>query len=301
MFNSKYPIVAVGMNKVSDINLALAVSRAGAVPSLSSFNYYLDNDLLDLIALKKDLDYYQEQNQKCDFIFSIDDKTLIKNSQLFDFFKEFDIKFLEIIDTRTLTRLDFQELIEKIKTLDIKVFLKLLKITTDKTSRVNIFIQKYFDGIIIKGPNGAGRVLDDTISLEEMTQQCVDIFSNMVIIPCGGVGSKEDVKSLLSYGATAVGVGTLFAASEESCLSVEAKQSLIKSNFSDISKLDTYDLQQNSLVFSIEAGSLENNTAGLKKGIATGTSGHIFAGKGIDHINEIRSVKNIVEDLCSLL
>jgi NAD(P)H-dependent flavin oxidoreductase YrpB (nitropropane dioxygenase family) len=301
MFNSKYPIVAVGMNKVSDINLALAVSRAGAVPSLSSFNYYLDNDLLDLSALKKDLEYYQEQNQICDFIFSIDDITLIKNSQLFDFFKEFNIKFLEIIDTRTLARLDFQELITQIRVLDIKVFLKLLKITNDKNAQVNIFIQKNFDGIIIKGPNGAGRVSDDVISLEEMTQQCADIFSNMTIISCGGIGSKEDVKSLLSCGASVVGVGTLFAASEESCLSAEAKQRLIKSNFSDISKLDTNDLHQNSLVFSIEGRSLANNTAGLEKGIATGTSGHIFAGKGIDYINEVRSVKDIIEDLCSLL
>jgi NAD(P)H-dependent flavin oxidoreductase YrpB (nitropropane dioxygenase family) len=305
MFNSKYPIVAVGMNTVSDVNLALAVSKAGAVPSLSSFNYYLGNDLIDLATLKKDLEYYQRHNQVCDLIFSTSDITLIKNYQLFDFFKEFDIKFLEIIATNLLTssgKLAVIRLLTKIKQENRKVFLKLLKISDSTKLLLDAFIKKsLIDGIILKGPNGAGRVANNSSSLEELTRVWSDIFSEIGIIPCGGVGSKEDVKNLISHGATAVGVGTLFAASEESCLSVEAKQRLIKSNSSDISTLNTYDFDQNSLVFSNEGRSLNNNTVGLKKGIITGNAGHIFVGKGIDQIDKIRSVKDIVEDLCSLL
>lgn len=305
MFNSKYPIVAVGMNTVSDVNLALAVSKAGAVPSLSSFNYYLGNDLIDLATLKKDLEYYQRHNQVCDFIFSTSDIVLIKNYQLFDFFKEFDIKFLEIIATDLLTssgKLAVIRLLEKIKQENRKVFLKLLKISGSTKLLLDAFIKKsLIDGIILKGPNGAGRVANNSSSLEELTQVWSDIFSEIGIIPCGGVGSKEDVKNLISHGATAVGVGTLFAASEESCLSIEAKQRLINSSSSDISVLNTYDFNQNSLVFSNEGRSLDNNTNGLKKGIATGNAGHIFVGKGIDQIDKIRSVKDIIEDLCSLL
>ena len=39
-FNSKHPIIAMPMNGVSTVDLAIAVTRAGAVPSLSIFNYY---------------------------------------------------------------------------------------------------------------------------------------------------------------------------------------------------------------------------------------------------------------------
>ena len=38
LLGSKYPIIAMAMNKVSDVNLAIAVRKAGAIPSLSVFN-----------------------------------------------------------------------------------------------------------------------------------------------------------------------------------------------------------------------------------------------------------------------
>ena len=38
-FNSKYPIICAGMNRVSDVKLALAVKQAGCYPSLVSVNH----------------------------------------------------------------------------------------------------------------------------------------------------------------------------------------------------------------------------------------------------------------------
>ena len=38
-FNTKYPILAAPMNRVSDAKLAVAVANAGCIPSFSIFNY----------------------------------------------------------------------------------------------------------------------------------------------------------------------------------------------------------------------------------------------------------------------
>jgi NAD(P)H-dependent flavin oxidoreductase YrpB (nitropropane dioxygenase family) len=53
ILKSKYPVVAMAMNKVSDLPLAIAVAKSGGVPSFSIFNYK-NYDLLekDIIEFK---------------------------------------------------------------------------------------------------------------------------------------------------------------------------------------------------------------------------------------------------------
>ena len=46
-FNSKYPIIALAMNQVSDAKFAIECSNAGIYPSISLFNYNTFNLLLD--------------------------------------------------------------------------------------------------------------------------------------------------------------------------------------------------------------------------------------------------------------
>jgi hypothetical protein len=117
------------------------------------------------------------------------------------------------------------------------------------------------------------------------------------LIPQGGIGTPAQVRSLLSAGAAAVGIGTVFAASKESCLSQEAKAKIIHSSSKDLVKLDSR--QQALAIGDLPEFTPDdwNRHNSLMDGITTGQSGHVYMGTAIDHINEILSVKEIVEYL----
>jgi NAD(P)H-dependent flavin oxidoreductase YrpB (nitropropane dioxygenase family) len=304
MFNSKYPIIALGMNQVSDLNLSLAVARAGAIPTLSIFNYLKPDNDIDTDKLVTDLELFKKEFKNYNFILSVDVALLIKYDKfLFEILKRFQITHIEIVPDPILIEkkfLLFKQILDKIKTLEIKLLVKMISIELD-----NIwidFINQYFDGIIVKGPHGAGRVdSDSNKTLAQLTNECLTIFPDKCIVPCGGVGSSVEVAKLIQLGAGAVGMGTLFAVAQESPLSVAAKEQLVNSNFANLKKLKTVDFNQNALVLSEVQQSNINNTQGLVEGIRTGKTGHIFAGKSIDSITEIRPVSEIIKDLCTLL
>jgi len=305
MFNSKYPIVAVGMNKVSDIHLALAVSEAGGIATVSGFNYLIPVNRIDTEQLTNDFDFYQSQRKSCDFIFSIDDQMLIGQNCLLDILIQYKIKYIELITTPEFVKNNygvFKYRIQKLKEQNIKILLKMITIPMDENSEWRRYINKTFDAIIIKGRDGAGRVLENSnLSLLDLTEICIKKFPGKHIIPCGGIGDASDVKQLIDAGASAVGIGTLFAASSESPLSEEAKEKIVSSGINEIQKLSTNDLKQNALIFTEIDQDKENNTKGLIIGIKSGSEGHIFIGKGVGNINSIKSTKDIMSELTIFL
>lgn len=291
MFNSKYPIVSVAMNQVSDINLAVAVAAAGGVPSLSIFNYMGDGPGVDTAKLIKDLDYYKDRINTGDLIFSMCPRSVRDLNWFLGMLNDYNITFIELL----LDHPDDVKMAAKYKTDSTTILLK-----EHITTRI---FQKYpyADGIIFKGPAAAGRVKHSIITLEDITSHMVAKYPDKIIIPSGGICSADQVKNLIDLGATAVGVGTLFAAAVESPLSVAAKNKLIDSTFADVTLLPTSAHGQNALVFSRTMNDVENNTIGLRNGIRTGTHGHIFAGQAIDSITEISTVQTILDDLGKLL
>lgn len=287
------------MNQVSNLKLALAVAEAGAVPTISGFNYISQNLCLNIAKLVGDFDIYISCRNRCDFIFSIDDRFLVNNKiELLKCFVKYKIQYVELILDSCFLKDNINELnkiIIDLKNNNIKLLTKLISLKVSGT-----YINNNFDGIIFKGPHGAARVTDDTdVSIKNLLRKCIDKFPNKFIIASGGIGTAKEVNDLLNAGAGAIGIGTMFAASEESPLSNAAKEKLVNSSFQDLKKLKTYDYDQNALIFSEIKQSKINNTLGLVRGIATGSQGHIFAGKSIDNINEIKSVQKIVQDLCS--
>jgi NAD(P)H-dependent flavin oxidoreductase YrpB (nitropropane dioxygenase family) len=304
IFNSKYPIVAVGMNKVSDITLAIAVAEAGGIPTISCFNYVStrNDNIFNVEKLRNDLSLFD--HHQYDLVISLDDNFLLTHSYLISIFKEYKIKYVEILvnffaDNEQFLKVKF--LIDDLLSANIKLLTKMFA-PLDSANKWNNYIKENFDGIIVKGSLGAGRVLSDkTYTLQMLTEMFIKNYPDKFIIASGGVGSPVEVKQLIDCGAGAVGIGTLFAASQESILSIETKKRMIESTFKNIETLDTYDLNQNALVFSNIDQNKENNTEGLVQGIKTGTAGHVFAGKGINYINEIQTSKSIIKNLCSLL
>ena len=94
-FNSKYPILLAGMNKVSDLRLATVAHGCGIFASLSVFNYY-DNRISKPVYqnLKKDILEFQDKAGSSNLMISTNDKFL------------FDTEFLEICQLKLFTHLE---------------------------------------------------------------------------------------------------------------------------------------------------------------------------------------------------
>jgi enoyl-[acyl-carrier protein] reductase II len=298
MFTSKFPIISLGMNKVSDLSLALAVSEADAIPTISGFNYVDEHLNLNLKELNLHFSIYKNRRDKCDFIFSINDKLLVNNIEIIDLVLKYNIPYLEIIMDNGFNKSVIKS-IEVLRNNNIKLLTKLISLDISDITLINF--NKFFDGFIIKGSEGAGRIVENNKPIQELLLESLNLFPNKHIIPSGGIGTPEQVKELIELGATAVGIGTLFAASTESSIAYTAKEKIINSNFNNITQLDTIDYKQNALVFSKINQSKVNNTRGLVMGVITGEEGHVFAGKSINYITEIKTVKEIVNYLCKNL
>jgi hypothetical protein len=281
-FDSRYPIVAMPMNGVSDINLAIVVSQAGAVPSISFFNYYT-NGKINFPWFEKELKRFIDITGSTEIILSMHWEHLISNFVI-DILLENKIKLIELF-IRPLDHHLWPELskqIDAIKVHGINVMFK----TTGMLPSSN------FDSIVLKGPQAAGRSFGGSASLEERYDTVKEKIGSK-IIPSGGIGSPEQVKYFMDREAIAIGIGTLLAASEESCVSLETKQKIIDSSSVDIKLIGP--LNCRGLLFSRLDNDDENNSKSLYAGIKGTSSGCIYAGNGIDHITKIMPVKDIVE------
>ena len=290
--------MAAAMNQVSDANLAIAVREAGALPSISIFNYADHDDNVDYSLLEDELTKYIETTGDGLLVLSVDPTVI--DIRLISLLQKYSISHLELIPNyhsikNSHSRSVLENNLYKIQALGIKIILKVVVYPKD-IKYWSVWNNKKVDIICVKGPLGAGRVSTTNVDLVELTKQATT--SGIPVIAVGGISTAEQVSMLLEAGAIAVGIGTLFAASSESCLSIKAKQQLVMASYKDLSPLPTLDLSQNALVITAtDPSDTVNNSKGLICGINTGTSGHIFAGKSVDSITQIDSVKNIIERL----
>jgi NAD(P)H-dependent flavin oxidoreductase YrpB (nitropropane dioxygenase family) len=278
-FNSKYPIVAMPMNGVSDVDLAIVVSRAGAVPSLSIFNYYT-NGQLNFPWFEKEIKRFIDTTGSAEIILSMHWEHFMSEA-IVNFLLKNKLRLIELF-VRPADHNSWPALTKHIEDTAMCVMFK-----TTMSIPVSTF-----DAIILKGPLSAGRSFGGNGSLEER----YDIVKQKIgskIIPNGGIGAPEQVKYFIDRDALAVGIGTLLAASEESCVSAETKQRMIDSTSADIKLIGP--LNCRGLLFSRLDGDDDNNSRSLHAGIKGTDSGCIYAGNGIDHIKQIMPVKDIIE------
>jgi NAD(P)H-dependent flavin oxidoreductase YrpB (nitropropane dioxygenase family) len=275
ILGSKYPIVAAAMNQVSDLNLARAVRQAGAVPSLSIYNY--KNNFQGLVD---DLKNYKNEFADLKIFLSLGDQEL-KNPLVLDLIIKSKIEFIELILENNF---DIQNEITLVLNNETKVFVKCLSIK-DMVPGIT--------GVIIKGEEGAGR---GSISLLALFNQIKNEYPKLEIIVSGGIGSRDQVKYYMDRGALAVSIGTLLAVSEESKVSLETKFKIINSSSDDIKKF-SLGAKQNALIFSSVENDDFNHTHSLQAGIRDANTGHVFAGQSINHVHKIKPVKEIINSL----
>lgn len=286
IFKCKYPIFAAPMNKVSDTTLAIAVSNAGGLGSISLMTY-LDGFVIDNTAIGNFEDAiidFKESTGTVNFLLSL--RVVDSNNvQLKNLILKYKIPYLELIDFSTSPPPIF---LNEYTAAGILIFSK---------GRLGI---NPSDGIILKGSDGAGRIRPENSTLKDLLLTVKKQRPQMLTIVTGGIGTPTQVKEYLDLGATMVGVGTLFAASVESCVSTETKLKMVSSTVDDIQQIGS-SFKQNALQFSTIDGDVPNHTMGLKAGMQSPESGLIFAGKAIDNISLIRPVADIIRDLVSEL
>jgi NAD(P)H-dependent flavin oxidoreductase YrpB (nitropropane dioxygenase family) len=298
-FDCKYPIACMAMNKVSDVNLAVAVRRAGCLPSLSIFNYFVRLGVIDPALFERDLKQYSDTVGDASILISTNIGALLDLDGFVDMLLSYRVRAVEIIledqgqeaeaDNRRYVVLP--QVIARLKANGTMVFTKTL-LPSDSAASA--------DGIILKGPDGAGRGNLTGETLEQLFDRYTTMFPGKHVITSGGVGTSAQLKYYIDRGAFGVGIGTMFAVSAESKISTETKLKLVASGAGDVKRLDngkTDTDSQNAIVFSSIAGDNHNNTRGLMAGIQTPGAGHVFIGKGIEHASEILTCEAIVQRL----
>jgi NAD(P)H-dependent flavin oxidoreductase YrpB (nitropropane dioxygenase family) len=282
---------------VSDIRLAKATAAAGVLPSLNALNYEYNN-LED--GLSKDLKEFDNGgNIMLNFLANM---LYFKFKELTTILVKHKIRYVLIqYGDSTIEKDDLFKLISIFQKLNIKVFV-------GEHYHINNKFPGIFDlsdGVFVKGPGVAGICRDYDSSLVEAVVNFRNKHTKVPIIAVGGIGNKSDVDIVIDSGAMAVGIGTLFAVSKESSISHETKLKMVSSSTDDLVYLPikkpedpNYDGKQKALFFSDYENKTNDirNRNGLMLGIKN-QGGHVYAGNGINKINEILSVQEIVSRL----
>ena len=298
-FNSRYPIMEALMNGGSDLSLALAVTEAGAFPSY----WYQSNE-----KLYTDIKEFIKCTGHANIVVGGFTITQLADLEFLKMMNELKISHIEILatDYSTGNLLSMSKILSDIKlSMSLRFLKKTSKLMTRIYQPVNCNLTNlFFDGYGVNGSESAGRT--GALSVSELfdIQQST---SKNYLIPYGGIGTPKQVRNYIDRGAPAVAVGTLIAASQESSLSIAAKQQIIAANSSNLTKLS--DTGQNTLILDTEfKKSMPKNNDHwnrqnyLEQGLrGNGDEGLLYIGKGVDYVTEIKPVKDIIKYLVSEL
>lgn len=302
-FQSPYPILEACMNKGSTVELALAVHCAGGYPSLCSWTYNGKPELL-----QRDLDRFVTEtgSNRIHVSFELDE---YKSDTVYQIVRSHAIPTIEIIygdkntfrPTQTEAELTDKviELLTPIKALGTRVFKRIYEPVSQATMDLHLL-----DGFCIKGAESAG--FTSYTPVREVFLRQRELTPKAMLIPYGGVGSAKQVREYMDMGAEIVAVGTVLALSVESPMSTETKLAAIQSKSTDLTQfthtVGNVERKQTTLQFEPYTGPDDaNGTMGLLRGLRGRGTGHVYMGHAVDHVTELRTCKEIIQDLMSNL
>jgi NAD(P)H-dependent flavin oxidoreductase YrpB (nitropropane dioxygenase family) len=279
-FNAKYPIICTPMNKVSDAKLALAAQAAGIIPSLVASFTALSETAVELEKFNHGAGNFT------DLILAATPAQL--SPELIDVILTYNVTHLQLLaDIKTAAE---ELMLSGLKKKNIKIIVKRLSTNPRGAEYLHLV-----DAIDIKGPEAASRVVNDGVPLSRRLSQLQVLYPELPIIVTGGISTSAEIRQYLDAGAVAVGLGTVFALSEESCINYEKKLAMLEKSFANVRNIGVG--KQNAIIFTPIPDKDSNHTAGLLIGRDSSSKGLLFAGKAIDNISSIKSVATIVKEL----
>jgi len=279
-FNAKYPIICTPMNKVSDAKLALAAQAAGIIPSLVASFTALSETAVELEKFNNGAGNFT------DLILAVSPAQL--SPELIDVILTYNVTHLQLLED--IKNAAEELMLSGLKKKNIKIIVKRLS-----TNPRGVEYLHLVDAIDIKGPEGASRVVNDGVPLSSRLSQLQMLYPDLPIIVTGGISTSAEIRQYLDAGAVAVGLGTVFALSEESCINYEKKLAMLEKSFANVRNIGVS--KQNAIIFTPIPDEDANHTRGLLIGRDSSSKGLLFAGKAIDNISSIKSVATIVKEL----
>jgi len=299
-----YPIIMAPMFLVSTTEMVIAALESGITAAIPALNYRTDEAFREAIL---------EIKNATTKPFGIN---LIVNKS--------NIKYKKQLDTCIDLKVDFiitslgnpKEVITKCKPVGIKVFCDVVDL------KFALKVAGLGADAVIAVNSQAGGHSGSTVAevLVPMLVEKLDI----PVISAGGIATNEQLKNAINQGAEAVSIGTIFIASPEAGVSDEYKKALVEYGAKDIimtsnisgtpiTVINTPYMQKNGNKKSMLSKIIGKNkflkkyikmfimVRGMKaieKAASKPTYKTVWvAGHSIEHIHEIKPVKEIVEGL----
>ncbi|MBS1543181.1 MAG: nitronate monooxygenase [Bacteroidetes bacterium] len=299
-----YPIIVAPMFLISNVEMVKAALASGVTAAFPALNYRTDDELRSAI---------NEIKAASNKPFGVN---LIVNKS--------NPKYRKQLETLLTLRVPFiitslgnpQEVIQLAHALGIKVFCDVTDLNYAK--KVEALGADAMVAVNSRAGGHAGSIPPKEL-VTILKENC-----SIPIISAGGVGTTDQVKEALEWGAAGVQVGTIFIASEEAEISPEYKQALIdygekdivrttKLSGSPLTVINTPAVQE----MGTKANWLEwilNNNRTLKKWakmllaykgmnlIRKSALGATYkniwcAGPAIEYVHRVRPMKEIIKDL----
>jgi nitronate monooxygenase len=214
MLGIQYPIIMAPMFLVSNTSMVLAALESGITAAFPALNYRTDKELREAIT---------EIKSKTNKSFGVN---LIVNKSNFKYNAQLQT-CLDLNIPFIITSLgNPKEVIEKAKTKGIKVFCDV----TDLKYALKVEALGA-DGVIAVNSKAGGHA--GNIEAREL----IPLLKNHLKIPiisAGGIATGQQLQEVLTMGAEAASIGTIFIASEEAPVSEEYKKALIQYGAQDI-------------------------------------------------------------------
>lgn len=284
------------MQGASDLVLACAIHQAGAMPSLQ-IDWKKDRTTKHDI-LNQQIQDFVKLTGSTHCVLQLE-YTDLKDQQTLNIIKSYNISHIEIIGLIGKISNDRMQYEFDIVMSQPKYLEGFNQIRSHARVLTRIFtpsLGKGIDAYALKGADSAG--WSGNLSVKDLFLQQKLQTPDIPLIPYGGIGTPEQVAWYIKNGAAGVAVGTLFAATQESCLSEKTKTAMVQSSKQDLQKLHS---TQRALVFGdISQDTEPNYVSSLNQGIA-GLGGLLYAGSAIDHVTHIRTVQQVVDYLTSEL
>ena len=212
----KHPIIMAPMFLVSNTKMIIEGMKAGVAGCIPALNY---RTLEELRTAIKELKKHKVEGGSFGFNLIVNKSNLKYKSQL-------DVLCEEGVDFIITSLGSPEETIREAHKKGIKVFCDVTDLKFAKK------VESLQADAVIAVNNLAGGHRGD-LSPEDLTKQLVE-NCNLPVISAGGVGNKEQLEEMLSYGAVGVSVGSPFIASDEASVNKEYKQACVDYGADDI-------------------------------------------------------------------
>ena len=305
----KYPIVQGAMSWMTDARLVAAVSNAGGLGMLGPHAGQTTNPSSNEEVVERMRAEIRKVKSLTDKPFAM---PIVTSYDLSTVPMMLDLLIKEQVPVVLLNgfiegAID-EKVFETLKKAGIKIILR------DHNLQVALKAQECgADIFVTTGFDEGGTVPDKVIGTFSATTHIAQALDIPVMV-AGGIADVNGVRASFALGAEGVYAGTLFLATEESRMAENVKQMLIRSTADDLLLFRTLPAYYRSLPTKLahtlvemdnagasrqDIAKVMNGGVGMRAGMLEGDleNGYISLGNGITLINEIRPVKEVINDL----